>query len=59
MEKNKELRIGVFICHCGFNIGGVVDVPEVVEYAKTLPNVVCAEENLYACSSAGLNLITE
>jgi heterodisulfide reductase subunit A len=59
MEKNKELRIGVFVCHCGFNIGGVVDVPEVVEYAKTLPNVVCAEENLYACSSAGLDLIKE
>ena len=59
MEKNKELRIGVFVCHCGFNISGVVDVPEVVEYAKTLPNVVCAEENLYACSSAGLNLIKE
>ena len=59
MEKDKELRIGVFVCHCGFNIGGVVDVPEVVKYAKTLPNVVCAEENLYACSSAGLNLIKE
>jgi len=59
MEKSKELRIGVFVCHCGFNIGGVVDVSEVVEYAKTLPNVVCAEENLYACSSDGLNLIKE
>jgi len=59
MEKNRELRIGVFVCHCGFNIGGVVDVPQVVKYAKTLPNVVCAEENLYACSSAGLNLIKE
>ena len=59
MEKNRELRIGVFVCHCGFNIGGVVDVPQVVKYSKTLPNVVCAEENLYACSSAGLNLIKE
>jgi heterodisulfide reductase subunit A len=55
----EESRIGVFVCHCGFNIGGVIDVPAVVEYAKTLPNVVCAEENLYACSSAGLNLIKE
>ncbi|MEW6227447.1 MAG: FAD-dependent oxidoreductase, partial [Bacillota bacterium] len=36
-------RIGVFICHCGINIGGVVDVPAVVEYARTLPNVVYAE----------------
>ncbi len=55
----EELRIGVFICHCGFNIGGVIDVPAVVEYAKTLPNVVCAEENLYMCSSVGLDLIKE
>ena len=60
METGKEeLRIGVFVCHCGFNIGGVIDVPAVVEYAKTLPNVVCAEENLYMCSSAGLSLIKE
>ena len=52
-EKNvegKEPRIGVFVCHCGINIGGVVDVPRVVEYAKTLPNVVYAEHNLYTCS---------
>ena len=45
-----EPRIGVFICHCGVNIGGVVKVPEVMEYAKTLPNVVYAEQNLYTCS---------
>ncbi len=44
-------RIGVFICHCGINIGGVVDVPSVVEYAQTLPNVVHACHNLYTCSS--------
>jgi heterodisulfide reductase subunit A len=43
-------RIGALICNCGINIGGVVDVPSVVEYAKTLPNVVYAEENLYTCS---------
>jgi len=60
METGKEeIRIGVFVCRCGFNIGGVVDVPTIVEYAKTLPNVVCAEEDLYMCSSAGLNLIKE
>jgi heterodisulfide reductase subunit A len=60
MKSDKqESRIGVFVCHCGFNISGVIDVPAVVEYAKTLPNVVCAEEDLYACSSAGLNLIKE
>ena len=47
----EEPRIGVFVCHCGKNIGGVVNVPEVVEYAKTLPNVVYAESNLYTCST--------
>jgi heterodisulfide reductase subunit A len=46
-----EPRIGVFICHCGINIGSVVNVPNVVEYAKTLPNVAHAQEMLYACSS--------
>ncbi|UCE36750.1 MAG: CoB--CoM heterodisulfide reductase iron-sulfur subunit A family protein [Thermoplasmata archaeon] len=46
----EEPRIGAFICHCGINIGGVVNVPKVVEYAKTLPNVIFAEENLYTCS---------
>ncbi len=43
-------RIGVFVCKCGINIGGVVDVPSVVEYAKTLPNVAYSEWNLYTCS---------
>ena len=43
-------RIGVFVCHCGINIGGVVNVPAVAEYAKTLTNVVYAEANLYTCS---------
>jgi len=47
----EEPRIGVFVCHCGRNIAGVVNVPEVVEYAETLPNVVYAESNLYACST--------
>jgi len=46
----KEPRIGVFVCHCGINIGSVVNVPKVVEYAKGLPNVVYAEQNLYTCS---------
>jgi len=43
-------RIGAFICHCGINIGGVIDVLSVVEYARTLPYVVYAAENLYTCS---------
>ncbi|HIH44250.1 MAG TPA: CoB--CoM heterodisulfide reductase iron-sulfur subunit A family protein, partial [Candidatus Methanoperedenaceae archaeon] len=46
-----EPRVGVFVCHCGINIGSVVDVPKVVEYAKTLPGVVHAHEMMYACSS--------
>ena len=46
----EESRIGVFICHCGSNIGGYLDVPEVAEYSKSLPNVVHAENNLYTCS---------
>ncbi len=47
---HEEPRIGVFICHCGINIGGVVNIPEVVEYSKTLPYVVYAEPNVYTCS---------
>ena len=43
-------KIGVFICNCGINIGGVVRVPEVAEYVRTLPNVVYVEENLFSCS---------
>lgn len=46
-----EPRIGVFVCHCGINIGSVVKVADVVEYAKTLPGVAHAQEMLYACSS--------
>ncbi len=44
-------KIGVFVCHCGVNIGRVVNVPAVVEFAKDLPFVEHAEENLYSCSS--------
>ena len=52
-------RIGVFVCHCGINIGGVVNVPEVKEYAATLPDVVFADENLYTCSQDAQELIKE
>jgi heterodisulfide reductase subunit A-like polyferredoxin len=48
--RGQEPRIGVFVCHCGINIGGVVNVPEVREYAKTLEGVAYVEENLYTCS---------
>ncbi len=52
-----EPRIGVFVCHCGRNIGAYVNVPEVVEYVKALPNVVHAEHNLYTCSEEGISAI--
>ena len=50
VKPEEEARIGVFVCHCGINIGGVVNVPSVKEYAASLPNVVHADENLYTCS---------
>jgi heterodisulfide reductase subunit A-like polyferredoxin len=51
-------RVGVFVCHCGINIGGVVNVPEVVEFAKGLPGVIYAERNLYTCSQDTQEKIT-
>lgn len=56
-EKTEEPRIGVYVCHCGTNIGGVVNVPEVVEFASKLPNVVVAREHLYMCSDPGQEMI--
>ena len=56
---NEEVRIGVFVCHCGTNIGGILDVPTLAEYAKTLPNVVFSQDNLYTCSEVGLTEIRE
>jgi len=52
-------RIGVFVCHCGKNIGGYVDVPEVREYARKLPDVAFAMDNLYTCSSDAQLIIRE
>ncbi len=46
----QEPRIGVFVCNCGINIGGIVDVPAVQEYAASLPNVVFSDQNLFTCS---------
>ena len=59
INNNEELRIGVYVCHCGVNIGGVVDCPEVAEYAKTLPGVVHATDYKYMCSDPGQALIQE
>jgi len=53
----EQARIGVFVCHCGTNIGAYVDVPQVVEYVKGLPNVVHAEHNLFTCSEEGISAI--
>jgi heterodisulfide reductase subunit A len=47
----EEPRVGVFVCHCGINIGGVVRIPEIAEYARTLPRVVWASDELFACSA--------
>ncbi|UCH31128.1 MAG: CoB--CoM heterodisulfide reductase iron-sulfur subunit A family protein [Candidatus Bathyarchaeota archaeon] len=55
----EEPRIGVFVCHCGINIGGVVNVLEVVEYVKKLSNVAYAEANLYTCSQDTQGIIRE
>ena len=51
-------RIGVFVCNCGINIGGVVDVSAVAEYAAMLPHVVYVEENLFTCSQDTQDKIT-
>jgi len=55
----EEPRVGVFVCNCGSNIGGFLNVPDIREYAKTLPNVVYVEDNLYTCSNDTQNKITE
>ena len=49
-QKPEELRIGVFVCHCGLNIAGTVDVKAVAEYARTIPDVVFVKENRYTCA---------
>ena len=55
----EEPRIGVFVCHCGANIGRVVNVPETVEYCKTLPNVVYSQEQLFSCATNCAKEITD
>jgi heterodisulfide reductase subunit A len=55
----EEPRIGVFVCHCGANIGRVVNVPSTVEYALTLPNVVYAQEQLFSCATNCAKEITD
>jgi heterodisulfide reductase subunit A len=55
----EEPRVGVFVCHCGANIGRVVNVPGTVEYCKTLPNVVHSQEQLFSCATNSAKEITD
>lgn len=55
--QSEEIRIGVYVCHCGLNIAGSVDVEEVAKFAETLPHVVIARDNRYTCSDQGQELI--
>ena len=58
-KTGEDARIGVFVCHCGSNIGGYLDVPSVAEYARSQPGVVYAEDNLYTCSQDTIAHIIE
>ncbi|MDF9407191.1 CoB--CoM heterodisulfide reductase iron-sulfur subunit A family protein [Pelotomaculum isophthalicicum JI] len=55
----EEPKVGVYVCHCGANIGRIVDVPSAVEYAKTLPNVVHSDENLFICSTEAAAMLAK
>ena len=57
--KGATPRTGVFVCHCGTNIAGYLDVPDLVEYAKTLPHVTYVEDNLFSCSQDTQEQITK
>ncbi|MEE9489566.1 MAG: FAD-dependent oxidoreductase [Thermoplasmata archaeon] len=59
MSEESSPKIGVFLCHCGTNIGGVVGMKEVAEYIRGLPHVAYVEENLHTCSSEGIDSIQE
>jgi len=56
--RGERPRVGVFVCHCGVNISGVVDVPAVREYARRLPDVAYVADNLYSCSQDTQNIIS-
>jgi heterodisulfide reductase subunit A len=57
LERDGQLRIGVFVCDCGLNIAGAVDCGAVAEYAATLPDVACVVRNKYTCADPGQNEI--
>jgi heterodisulfide reductase subunit A len=56
-DAKSQARVGVYVCHCGTNIAGVIDVKAVAEYGATLPNVVVSREYKYMCSDPGQELI--
>jgi len=58
-KEKQEPRIGVFVCHCGTNIAGSINIDELVEYAKTVPGVAFAADYQYMCSTPGQKLIQE
>jgi heterodisulfide reductase subunit A-like polyferredoxin len=55
----EEPRVGVFVCHCGINIAGVVDIPAVTEYVKTLPHVAYADHYTFTCATDSLEKMKE
>ncbi len=56
-DKKEDIRIGVFLCHCGSNIAGYLDMEELEEYSRKLPHVTFVLRNLYTCSEGGINEI--
>ncbi len=59
IDTSGQPRIGVFVCHCGINIAGVVDVSAVEEYAKSLPDVVFVMKDLFVCSDGTQRLLQD
>lgn len=59
VKKEPEPKIGVYLCHCGHNIGGVVNVEKVLEEIKNQPNVVDAQHYMFMCSKTGIQLIKD
>ena len=59
MSQDQDLRIGVYVCHCGSNIASVIDPKAVADYAATLPGVVLTNNSLYTCSDSGQRQIQE
>ena len=55
----EQLKVGVYVCDCGINIAGTVNVPEVVKFARGLPNVTIAREYKYQCSDPGQRMIKD